>query len=143
MIDHYRVLGIEMNATTAEVRRAWRRTALRTHPDHNPDDPHATVRFMAAREAYETLVDPVVRAAYDARREAFAPQRVVRTMLPMHGHWDRPRLDPVGAARYHAEQHALEAELGFLGHFDRQGLPRGVDLLDPAVRRVYKLRTGR
>jgi len=63
--DYYKVLGLTPAATQAEVKRAYRRLALEHHPDRNPGDPDAAVRFIEISEAYETLSDPARRAAYD------------------------------------------------------------------------------
>lgn len=63
--DYYEVLGIGRDADTDGVKRAYRRLALKYHPDRNPDDPEAEERFKEATEAYEVLRDPERRAMYD------------------------------------------------------------------------------
>lgn len=63
-IDHYRLLGVAPDATTHEIRRAYRRLARRHHPDHNPH-PSGPERFIALARAYATLNDPEQRAHYD------------------------------------------------------------------------------
>ena len=63
--DYYKVLGLTPAATQAEVKKAYRRLAFACHPDRNPGDPDAAARFIEISEAYETLSDPVRRAAYD------------------------------------------------------------------------------
>ena len=63
--DYYRILGVDRNATTEEIKKAFRRIARQTHPDANPDDPEAEARFREAAEAYEVLSDPERRARYD------------------------------------------------------------------------------
>ena len=55
----WQVLGLEEGASAAEVKKAWRRLALKHHPDQNPDDPEADARFKAVQEAYETLTSGV------------------------------------------------------------------------------------
>lgn len=63
--DYYEVLGVDRGADAEEVKRAYRRLAMRYHPDRNPDDPGAGERFKEASEAYEVLRDPDRRARYD------------------------------------------------------------------------------
>jgi molecular chaperone DnaJ len=63
--DYYEVLGVERNATGEEVKRAYRKLAVKFHPDKNPDDPHAEEKFKELGEAYDVLMDPDKRAAYD------------------------------------------------------------------------------
>lgn len=72
--DHYAVLGVEPNASADEIKRAYRRLALATHPDRHPDDPEAEERFRRISAAYAILSDPAQRARFDASRhlpEAF------------------------------------------------------------------------
>src|SRR4029078_11630946 len=63
--DYYEVLGIERNAAGEEIKRAYRKLAVKFHPDKNPDDPHAEEKFKELGEAYDVLMDPDKRAAYD------------------------------------------------------------------------------
>ncbi|GAA5949626.1 hypothetical protein JCM21900_002476 [Sporobolomyces salmonicolor] len=69
-LDHYQVLGVEVSATPDEIKKAFRKAALREHPDKNPDDIEgATKRFARIQEAYECLSDEQERAWYDDHRE--------------------------------------------------------------------------
>jgi molecular chaperone DnaJ len=63
--DFYKVLDVPKTATEAEIKKAYRRLAMKYHPDRNPDDAEAEERFKEAKEAYEVLTDPPRRAAYD------------------------------------------------------------------------------
>ncbi|RME73567.1 MAG: molecular chaperone DnaJ [Planctomycetota bacterium] len=63
--DYYEVLGVHRDATEIEIKKAYRRIALETHPDRNPGDKEAEARFKEAAEAYEVLSDPDKRARYD------------------------------------------------------------------------------
>jgi molecular chaperone DnaJ len=63
--DYYQVLGVPRNATEEAVTKAYRRLAMKYHPDRNPDDKEAEERFKEAKEAYEVLTDAQKRAAYD------------------------------------------------------------------------------
>jgi DnaJ-class molecular chaperone len=63
--DYYEVLGVDRDASGAEVKRAFRGLARELHPDVNAHDPEAEEKFKAAAEAYEVLSDPERRGAYD------------------------------------------------------------------------------
>ena len=63
--DYYETLGISRNATDAEIKKAYRRLAMKFHPDRNKDDASAEEKFKEAKEAYDVLSDERKRAAYD------------------------------------------------------------------------------
>ena len=63
--DYYEILGISKNATTAEVKKAYRKKAIEFHPDKNPGDTKAEEMFKKAAEAYEVLSNEDKRARYD------------------------------------------------------------------------------
>ena len=63
--DYYEVLGAEKGASDAELKKAYRRLAMKYHPDRNPDSPDAESSFKEAKEAYEVLSNPRTRQAYD------------------------------------------------------------------------------
>ncbi len=71
MKDYYKILGISPDATEEEIKRAYRRLALRYHPDRNPEDPHAEERFKEITEAYGVLIDPLKRAEFDRIRASY------------------------------------------------------------------------
>lgn len=63
--DLYDVLGVQKGASDADLKKAYRRLAMKYHPDRNPDDDGAAEQFKEAKEAYEILSDERKRAAYD------------------------------------------------------------------------------
>ncbi|NDE01748.1 MAG: molecular chaperone DnaJ [Gammaproteobacteria bacterium] len=63
--DYYKVLEVARNASEADIKKAYRRLAMKYHPDRNPDDKDAEERFKEAKEAYEVLTDAQKRAIYD------------------------------------------------------------------------------
>ena len=63
--DYYQVLDVPRSAGEADVKKAYRRLAMKFHPDRNPDDHEATDKFKEVKEAYEVLSDASRRAAYD------------------------------------------------------------------------------
>jgi molecular chaperone DnaJ len=63
--DYYKVLDVPRTATEAEIKKAYRRLAMKYHPDRNPNDRGAEESFKEAKEACEVLTDPEKRAAYD------------------------------------------------------------------------------
>ena len=66
---HYEILGVKQTAHLEEIKRAFRRRALRVHPDRNPGDYRAAAKFNRVNEAYEVLSDPDRRRAYDIALE--------------------------------------------------------------------------
>jgi len=65
-MDFYIVLGVEREAPSGEIKKAYRRLARRLHPDINPGDRESEARFRQVLDAYETLIDPDRRRRYDA-----------------------------------------------------------------------------
>jgi len=63
--DYYVLLGVEKSASKAEIRRAFRKLARKYHPDINPGDNVAAVRYQRIYEAFEVLADPDRREHYD------------------------------------------------------------------------------
>ena len=68
--DYYDVLGLQRDASSDEIKSAYRKQALKYHPDRNPGDGEAESKFKESSEAYEVLSDPDKRAAYDRHGHA-------------------------------------------------------------------------
>ena len=63
--DYYEVLGLNRDVSTDEIKKAFKKLAMKYHPDRNPDNPKAEDNFKEAKEAYEILTDPQKKSAYD------------------------------------------------------------------------------
>jgi molecular chaperone DnaJ len=63
--DYYEVLGVERNATEADIKKAYRRLAMKYHPDRNPNDKQSEEKFKEVQESYNVLSDERKRSAYD------------------------------------------------------------------------------
>lgn len=72
--DYYEVLGVQKNATADEIKKAYRKLAIKYHPDKNPDDKDAEEKFKEAAEAYEVLSNDEKRQKYDQFGHSMGPQ---------------------------------------------------------------------
>ena len=63
--DYYKILGVEKNASADDIKKAYRKFAMKYHPDRNPGNKEAEEMFKKGSEAYEVLSDPDKRAQYD------------------------------------------------------------------------------
>ena len=73
MPDYYAILGVPRDASAEDIKRAYRKLARESHPDANPDDPHAEERFKQIAEAYGVLGDPERKRQFDTFGEAGSP----------------------------------------------------------------------
>ncbi len=73
--DYYEILGINRDATDEEIKKAYRKLAMKHHPDRNPDNPKSEELFKEAKQAYEILSDTQKRAAYDQYGHAGVDQQ--------------------------------------------------------------------
>ncbi len=73
--DYYAVLGLEKNASADQIKKAYRKLAIKYHPDKNPDDKKAEERFKEISEAYAVLSDPEKKKQYDQFGDAAFHQR--------------------------------------------------------------------
>ena len=70
--DYYKILGVDRHASLDEIKKAYRRLALKYHPDRNPGDKEAEEKFKEINEAYQVLSDPEKRARYDQLSDSYA-----------------------------------------------------------------------
>ena len=63
--DYYEILGVAKNASEEEIKKSYRKLAMKYHPDRNPDSKESEEKFKEAKEAYEMLTTPEKREAYD------------------------------------------------------------------------------
>jgi curved DNA-binding protein len=69
--DYYKILGVERTASKEDIKRAYRKLALKTHPDRNPGSAKAEEQFKEINEAYQVLSDPEKRSRYDQLGESY------------------------------------------------------------------------
>ncbi len=87
--DYYEVLGVSKNASTEDIKKAYRKLAVKYHPDKNPGDKTAEEKFKELGEAYEALCDPQKRAAFDEYgHAAFDPRTRAGGRAPGGGFHD-------------------------------------------------------
>lgn len=70
--DYYKILGVDRKASEADIKRAYRKLALKYHPDRNPNDKQAEEKFKEINEANQVLSDPQKRARYDQLGESYS-----------------------------------------------------------------------
>jgi molecular chaperone DnaJ len=124
--DYYEVLGVSRQASEEEVKRAYRKLAVKFHPDKNPDDPQAEEKFKEIGEAYDVLMDADKRAAYDRYgHAAFAQGGVGRGGF--HDPFDIFR-EVFGGGGGGMGGGIFETFFGGGATVDREGRQRGSDL---------------
>jgi len=124
--DYYEVLSVSKSATEEEIKRSYRKLAVKFHPDKNPDDPHAEEKFKELGEAYDVLMDADKRSAYDRYgHAAFAQGGAGRGGF--HDPFDIFR-EVFGAGGGGMGGGIFETFFGGGAQVDREGRQRGSDL---------------
>ena len=92
--DYYKILGVEKDCSDPEIKKAYRKLAIQTHPDKNPDDPKAEERFKDVGEAYDTLSDPQKKQRYDSGEDLIDPSEMFSGGSPFGGGMGGVQIDP-------------------------------------------------
>jgi len=129
MATHYHTLGLDTTASAEEVRQAYRRLAVKYHPDKNPGDRQAEERFKRVNEAYQVLSDPAKKASYDLKINYQTAQQAYRTYQrysppppnPAQGKWSphgyryKQRKGPIRNFSPQEERKSTYFAFGFVG----------------------------
>ncbi|MGI9086611.1 MAG: molecular chaperone DnaJ [Chthoniobacterales bacterium] len=124
--DYYEVLSVTREASDDEIKRSYRKLAVKFHPDKNPDDAHAEEKFKELGEAYDVLMDANKRAAYDRFGHAAFAQGTAGPASGFHDPFDIFREVFSGAGG--AGGGIFETFFGGGAQVDREGRQRGSDL---------------
>src|SRR6478736_3365218 len=127
--DYYEILSVEKTADGEEIRRSYRRLAMKYHPDRNPGDAEAEIKFKECAEAYEVLSDGPKRKLYDQ----FGHEGLRGRGAAAH---DFSRMDVTDIC---AGGGGLG---GFRGGGGRRGVPRGFDLETEVQITLEEVNTG-
>jgi DnaJ-class molecular chaperone len=93
MSDYYNILGVNKTATSDEIKKAYRKLAIKYHPDKNPGDKSAEEKFKEISEAYEVLSDEKTRREYDqfgkvgSRGQHVNPEDLFSSMFGRRRFW--------------------------------------------------------
>jgi len=109
--DYYKILGVDRKASEEEIKRAYRKLAMKYHPDRNPDDKQAEEKFKEINEANQVLGDPQRRARYDQLGDSYHRWQQ-RGGSPGGFNWDEWVARAPGGGNVRVEVGGLEDILG-------------------------------
>ncbi|RPJ21954.1 MAG: J domain-containing protein [Chloroflexi bacterium] len=123
--DYYKTLGVERNASEADIRKAYRKMAMQYHPDRNPNDKQAEERFKEINEAYQVLSDPQKRTHYDRLGSDYSTWQ--RRGAPGDFNWDQYGGAPGGVRVEYGDLDDLFGGAGGFSDFFRTIFGRGAE----------------
>ena len=109
--DYYKILGVDRSASEDEIKRAYRKLALKYHPDRNPDNKQAEEKFKEINEAYQVLSDQEKRARYDQLGESYTRWQQ-RGGAPGGFNWEDWFTQPSGQGNVRVEMGDLDDLFG-------------------------------
>ncbi|MGP8214444.1 MAG: DnaJ C-terminal domain-containing protein [Bacteroidia bacterium] len=116
--DYYKILGVERNASADEIKKAYRKLALKYHPDKNPGNKTAEEKFKEINEANEVLSDPEKRKKYDQLGESWNSHQQQRGNTNDNFDWSRWSAQPGGGFSAGRGGSMFEEEGGFSDFFE-------------------------
>ncbi|RNI32260.1 hypothetical protein EFA69_02725 [Rufibacter immobilis] len=132
--NYYHILGVSSTASAAEIKAAYKRLALKFHPDKNPNNLQAEERFKQVNEAYQVLSDPRRRASFDLQQEYQQRQRQAEAYTNPRYHHTRP---PAGFKERYYRQRPVKHT-----HFSRRDIQITVTVVLLAVLLVVAVALG-
>ena len=123
--DYYKILGVERNASEADIRKAYRKLAMQYHPDRNPNDKQAEERFKEINEAYQVLSDSQKRSHYDRLGSDYSNWQ--RRGAPGDFNWDQYGGFPGGVRVEYGDLDDLFGGAGGFSDFFRTIFGRGAE----------------
>ena len=129
MRDYYEVLGVHKNASQDEIKKAYRKLALKTHPDKNQGDANAAKQFKLINEAYSVLGDPTQRHKYEREEQESFEADFGNPFESRAGANFKPSYDESfrGPSRGHSRQRSHRSDHGFhrFGEYEAGGFSMG------------------
>ena len=123
--DYYKILGVERNASEDDIRKAYRKLAMKYHPDRNPNDKEAEERFKEINEAYQVLNDAKKRAHYDRLGSDYSNWQ--QRGAPGDFNWDQYGGFPGGVRVEYSDLDDLFGGAGGFSDFFRTIFGRGAE----------------
>jgi curved DNA-binding protein len=130
--DYYKILGVERNASEADIRKAYRKLAMKYHPDRNPNDKQAEEHFKEINEAYQVLSDSNKRSHYDRLGSDYSSWQ--QRGAPGDFNWDQYGGFPGGTRVEYSDLDDLFGGAGGFSDFFRTIFGRGAETAGAGTR---------